>query len=284
MVLINFKKLFCRKAVIIPLAVLLSLTLIFTILYIGMVYNIKREIHWTPDYELIDILPLLEKTERTDEDYETLFSQTGLTKIGINDLLSVGDIDRILNIQSKYFERQTLINKRFAPFSRVQLNGGQNIFADVRDGDIIVTSSTFVSWFRCGHAAIVVDGENELLLNAVTIGENSEIVSISDLGSRSNFMILRPKISEELRKDAATFAEENLFELPYDLTVGVLSKKFKDEIKGTHCSHCVWASYKSVGIDIDSNKGHVVTPKDISNSNQLELVQTFGFNPEEFWK
>ncbi len=280
----NFKKLFCRKAVLIPLCVMLSIALVFGILYLGVVYNLNREVHWTPNYAKVDILPILEKSERTDEDYKILFEQTGLTKIGIDGLLEAGRKDRILEIQQNYFEEQTPINEKFAPFSRLQLIGGRTTLANLEDGDIVISSSTFVSWFRCGHAAIVVDGGKGLLLNAVTPGEESVIVGLSEFSSRANFMVLRPKLPLEERKAAAAFAKENLKGLPYDLTVGVLSKKFKEDINATHCAHSVFAAYKSVGLDIDSNGGPVVTPKDIANSEHLELVQTFGFNPEEYWK
>lgn len=280
----NFKRFICRKEVIIPLSVVLALALVFAILCLGEAYNAKSEIHWTPDYEKTDIQPLLEKSELTEDDYALLFEQTGLTKIGIDDLLSVGDTDRILTIQSNYFEEQIPINEKFAPFSQLQLIGGRTTLTNLEDGDIIVSSSTFVSWFRCGHAAIVVDGGKGLLLNAVTPGENSIIVGLSEFNSRANFMVLRPKLSKEERAAAAAYAKENLKDKPYDLAVGLLSKKYKEEIRGTHCAHSVFAAYKSIGIDLDSNGGAVVTPKDIANSEHLELVQTFGFNPEKYWK
>ncbi len=280
----NFKKLFCRKAVLIPLCMILSIALVFGILYLGVVHNLNFEVHWTPDYAKVDILPLLSKSELTDEDYKILFEQTGLTQIGISDLLLAGDTDQILKIQENYFEEQIPINEKFAPFSQLQLIGGRTTLTNLEDGDIIVSSSTFVSWFRCGHAAIVVDGGKGLLLNAVTPGEDSVIVGLSEFNSRANFMVFRPKLSKEERAAAAAYAKEKLKDKPYDLTVGVLSKKYKEYIKGTHCAHSVYAAYKSVGIDLDSNGGPVVTPKDIAKSEYLELVQTFGFNPSEYWK
>ena len=55
--------------------------------------------HWRPNYAKIDIAPLLDKSELTDSDYQTLYAQTGLTKLGIDDLLKADRKDRILKIQ-----------------------------------------------------------------------------------------------------------------------------------------------------------------------------------------
>ena len=45
----------------------------------------------------------------------------------------------------------------------------------------------------------------------------------------------------------------------------------------------MWYAFKHFGIDIDSNGGAVVLPKDIANSDELELVQNFGFDPDKLW-
>ncbi len=55
-----------------------------------------------------------------------------------------------------------------------------------------------------------------------------------------------------------------------------------DTIKSSHCSHIVWQAYMAAGCDIDSDKGFVVTPKDIAMSDELKIVQIFGINPKEY--
>lgn len=49
-------------------------------------FLIERDIHFTPEYEKIDLLPLLEKETLSDEDYKTLFYQTGLGARAIDEL------------------------------------------------------------------------------------------------------------------------------------------------------------------------------------------------------
>jgi len=44
----------------------------------------------------------------------------------------------------------------------------------------------------------------------------------------------------------------------------------------TNCAHIVWAAYKSVGIDLDSNGGPFVLPSNIARSEELECLQVFG--------
>ena len=72
---------------------------LFGAFHIGVAVQKQSFVHWRPDYEKTDILPLLEKETRSGEDYALLYRQTGLTKIGIDGLLEEENIKRILNIQ-----------------------------------------------------------------------------------------------------------------------------------------------------------------------------------------
>lgn len=49
------------------------------------------------------------------------------------------------------------------------------------------------------------------------------------------------------------------------------------------CSHVLWYAFKQFGINLDSNGGLLVMPRDIARSPHLELVQNFGFDPEKLW-
>ena len=273
-----------KKILIIILSIVLSVTVVLGVLQLGVLYNSNASKHWKPDYEMIDISPILEKLELTDEDYKVLYAQTGLTKIGIDDLLEQNNYALILDIQSSYFEDYSLLNNTFAPFSKMQTIDRRAVFANLQEGDIIVSASTFVSWFRCGHAALVVDGEEMKVLNAAMIGENSSTIHLSELNNRANFLVLRPKVSKQAREKVAAFSKEELVGLPYNLTVGIFSGKEEEKITGSHCAHIVWYAYKRHGVDLDSTGGTIVTPKDIANSVDLELVQTFGFDPKDLWK
>ena len=72
-------------AAVIVCALMIPVILRAGIELVGATYTV-----WTPDYDMIDILPIIQKEELTDEDYDTLFEQTGLTKLAIDDYLEKG--------------------------------------------------------------------------------------------------------------------------------------------------------------------------------------------------
>ena len=82
----------------------------------------------------------------------------------------------------------------FAPFTCTQTIDDRAAYTQLKNGDIIVSSSTFFSWFRCGHAAMMVDEATRTLVNAVDIGTDSALDPIEEFGQRANFMVLRPKL------------------------------------------------------------------------------------------
>lgn len=262
----------------------LSLAAALAVLQAGALHQTYAQVHWTPDYEKVDILPLLQKAERTQEDYAVLYAQTGLTRLGIEDLLEVHDIHRILEIQTHYFEEYTVETDLFAPFTSTQTIDGRGAYGRLRNGDLIISSSAFFSWFRCGHAAMMVDAPAQQIINAVSIGADSALEPLSEFESRANFMVLRPKLPTELRESVASYAKSWLVGLPYQLTAGLLTDKFELPVTGTQCAHLVWYAYQMFGVDLDSNGGRLVTPQDLAQSPLLELVQTFGFDPQRLWR
>ena len=56
-------------------------------LQLGVVWADASWEHWYPDYEKQDISAILQKDTLTDADYDLLYAQTGLTKLGIDGLL-----------------------------------------------------------------------------------------------------------------------------------------------------------------------------------------------------
>ena len=91
--------------------------------------------------------------------------------------------------------------------------------------------------------------------------------------------------SDEKLNEIVGFSQKYMADMPYILTIGLLSKKNPDfeNIKGTQCSHLVWYPFKHFGYDIDSDGSWLVTPKDIANSNLFEVVQIYGVDPGEIW-
>ena len=75
---------------------------------------------------------------------------------------------------------------------------------------------------------------------------------------------------------------EFVYDIPYGLFTGIPNKA-PENINKTQCSHLVWYPYFHFGYDLDSDGSWLVTPKDIANSDLLEIVQVYGVNPEEIW-
>ena len=274
-----------KRLLIVFLSVFFFIACVLAFLQAGVFYTEKRWAHFSPDYPKEDLMPLLEKSERTEEEYETLYRQTGLTKLGIDDLLEEGKEELILEIQDFLFKEHEIFANHFNPFTyQEELKDELAPFGAVREGDIIVTGTTRVSWLRYGHAALVVDGKKRLIVESVGPGAKSELNPVECLSIMANFLVLRPKVSTELKQEIATYAKENLVGLSYRFTIGLFSKKYpKGEIEKTQCAHLVWYAYKKFGIDLDFNGGWLVKPQDMAKSPQVELVQAFGFDLDELW-
>lgn len=253
------------------------------VLQLGAVYAERSWIHWRPDYAKVDLLPILDKTELTEENYQTIYRQTGLTRLGVDGLLEKSGKDRILAMQEYYFKDHELIINNFNPFTYSEKIDDRAPMAILEDGDVLVTASTRVSWWRYGHAAIVVDGANGIIAESIAPGSVSDTDSADTFANLANFMILRPKADAETKAAVTGYIRENLLGLPYQMTTGIFTKKYPDVLKTSQCAHLVWYAYKRFGIDLDSNGGAVVKPQDIANSEYVEVVQTFGFDPDTLW-
>lgn len=244
-----------------------------------------------PGYAREEIAAVLDKDELSEDDYALLYRQTGLTKIGIDRAREHGEYgkSRVLKIQKDVFDEHEVVHDLFAPYVCQDdiKDSVTNIYLE--PGDIIVTSSTHIAGFRIGHAGLVCDslngGANGRILQASQIGSTSDFGDFSDFSSRINFMILRPNpelIDAQTVADVCEFAKTELTGLSYFPAAGVLSKK--SNVKKTQCAHIVWYAYNKFGYDLDSNGGAVVTPKNLADSEYLEVVQVFGFDFGKLWK
>lgn len=263
----------------------------------------ERSAHAAPSYERTDIVSALKKTDRTDEDYELLYLQTGLSRKGIerlenNCLLQTEFVQSVLEFQDAFFTEYTHRHEIVSPVTTRDIlaveQDGKTEFvyapmALLETGDVIVSSVCHSFGWRHGHSALVVDAENSLVLESVTVGANSTVSKSGMLWFResANFMVLRLKDEYRAEVDPAEVAVQALNDLsniPYSLTLGIFHKKDQGtKPKYTHCSHLVWQAYKNFGIDIDSNGGALVSSRDIARSKYFEVVQVFGFDPVKLW-
>ncbi len=269
---------------IVVCAILVFVLAALGVLQVGAVYAEKHWEHWYPDYEKIDLSPILEKQTLDETDYDTIYRQTGLTKLAVDDMRDENGIEQILRIQEFLFQPHKVKIVHFNPFTYSEEIDGFAEFAYLREGDIIVTATTRVSWWRYGHAAMVVDGKNGLIIESLEPGSKSKINSVEDFSYLANFMILRPKVSESEKTQIVEYAKNEMLGIPYRLTTGIFFKKYDEKgLRYSQCAHFVWYAYKKFGIDLDSDGGAIVKPQDIALSQHVELVQAFGFDFDKLW-
>lgn len=249
----------------------------------GMIY-IHKKGAWQPDYDKKDIAGILNENNLNAQDYDIIFSQTGLSKTAVDALLSRNEADKILEIQKAYFSEYNVEHEIFAPFTCSDRMNISVPLGDLQDGDIIVSPSSHVSYLKSGHAAIVVNADEGRVLNATGYGYPSSVEDITELNCRPSFVVLRLKADKEVRSEIAKYALENLCNIKYSLFAGIFNKYKDGNVTATHCGHLVWYAFNHFGFNIDSNEGLIAWPSDIASSNLLETVQIYGVNPDNYWK
>lgn len=224
-------------------------------------------------------------TELTDEDYDEIFSQSGLGKPAVDKLLLEGEVDKIEEYRDYYLMDKEYYCYRkgvFACHERITDTEGETLrnpdFADLQNGDIIVTLSIHSLGWRHGHATIITDAEEGIGVQAVMVGEKSNNSRIWSWTKYPLVAVLRPKnVDESIRNAAGQFAEENLKGLYYSLSGGIFTGRNPDKTPiTTQCAHLVWYAYMTCGVDIASESGRIITPKDFLKSENLEIVQVYG--------
>lgn len=252
----------------------------------------ERDAHFTPDYEKVDLEAFLEKAELTDEEYAVIFGQTGLAKPGVDELYRLGRQNELLCLQERFFAPvEYHCSGRYVICRSERLDGEEEtagFLPTVHTGDILITFSGHVFGWRSGHAAIVVDGEKGLTLEAISPSCNSCLCELSHWREYPQFVLLRPKnLTERECGEIAAYAVENMNDIPYDLFRWAERGNGQDEeckVTGTQCAHLVWAVYYHFGYDLDSDGGYIVTPMDLCRSGLLEVVQAYGIDAKKLIK
>lgn len=274
-----------RRSVRVALfSVLLTLCVICLFLWIALMISDANITPYVPTAEKTDIETVLRKESLSDEDYSLLYRQTGLTKIGIDRALERGEpgIQRVLDIQRQYFTEHKVEHDNFAPLMCTDfLADGKhvrNIYLE--EGDILITSSTHFSAFRMGHAGIVTNAARSEVLQAAAYGQMSRIGLANEFTDRVSFMILRPKTDAATRSAVAKYAAEHLSGIPYNAFAGIFTNK--NTISSTQCAHLVWYAYHAAaGMELTDKT--IILPYDLANSDMVEVVQVFGFDPDTLW-
>ena len=225
------------------------------------------------------------KTELTDKDYAEILSLSGLGRPAVDKFLLEGRIDKIEEYKDYYLMDKDYHCYRkgvFACHERITDTNGDALynpeFADIQNGDIIITLSIHSLGWRHGHATIVTDAENGVGVQAVMVGEKSNNSQIWTWAKYPLVAVLRPKnVDESVRNQAGQYAEDNLKGLYYSLLGGIFTGRDANENPDTtQCAHLAWYAYMTCGVDIAPQGGRIITPKDFLESENLEIVQVYG--------
>lgn len=274
-----------RKFIVITLVVIISFNLLdFSLSEITDTKAYKDAVRNDAEWEAI-MDKIERKTELSDEDYETIFSQSGLGRPAVDKLVLDGGTGK-LNYYREYFvsDKDYYCYRKgvFACHEIITDSEGEQIrnpyFADLQNGDIILTLSIHSLGWRHGHATIITDAEKGIGVQAVMVGEKSTDSYTGAWVKYPLVAVLRPKNTDkETREAVALFAHENLKGLDYSLLGGITSGRNAQKVpKSTQCAHLVWYAYFACGIDIAPESGLIIVPKDLLHSENLEIVQIYG--------
>lgn len=249
---------------------------------------------FVPAYPSVDLTDVLSKPVLNEEDYQLLFSQTGLGKPAIDDLLALDDAGKaqILDTQTAF-----LNHPGEAPCAPLGITTREHRFLDengylrymvplapLKNGDVVVTLSTHTAGWSHGHAGLVVDAERGVTLESVVLGSLSSQMNVNHWRSYSTLAVLRPKADDEARQKVVQLALDKLDNIPYSLVSGAFGEKFQplDGAHSAHCGYLPWHAWMAAGLDLDSDGGRIAAPEDLLHSPNVEVVQVFGFDPSDF--
>ena len=235
----------------------------------------EEDARYLPEYPRVNIEEYLYKGSLSDEDYDLLFQQTGLAPPGVDALRGKGRQTQLLKLQEQFFAQVPIVcraNTILTREERIAARTDAALIPYVEEGDILITFNSHAFGWRNGHAAMVVDAENRVTLEAQVLGRDTAVVSLESWTYYPSFAVLRlKKATLQERQEIANWALNNMADIPYRLTAGLWQQN-----KGTQCAHLVWYSYHHFGYDLDSDGGLIVTPRDIYNSPILEVIQVYG--------
>lgn len=252
---------------------------------------------FAPDYEQVDLSPVLAQDTLSDADYRLLLCQTGLGRPAVDRLLAAGETGKatLLTIQEQFFAPAEVdcapMLGWYTREDRLKTADGEVVYApylaDLQPGDIILTLSTHSLGWRHGHAGLVVETDQGIqTLECVVLGSNSTIMGVGAWRRYSNYAVLRVKgLDADERKACADYALSHLLDIPYHLSAGFIGPKAPDPDSfyfGLHCSYLVWYAWNAMGYDLDSDGGRLATTYDLLHSDRLELVQIYGMDPREW--
>ena len=240
--------------------------------------------------EAVAMDSILEKEFLTRSDYRLVFLQTGLGRLGVDELRSAPGFKKsdILKFQKAYcgkWRTECIAISAVTKQDRIIWDRGMKTpMAPVQDGDVLLSFSSHTFGWRHGHAGLVVNADKGVCLEAAVPGRNSRFRKLEHWKNYSGFAILRLKgVSKNRRNAIACYAARKLWDVPYELTSGLFGKKAPaaDDTLRAQCAYLIWYAFAHFGYDVDSDGGNLVTVNDLAKSPLFEVVQVFGIDPDK---
>lgn len=244
-----------------------------------------RFAHTSPGYACVDLSGPVARAEAGRPDYALLFAQTGLGPPAVDALLRQGRGRELFDFQAQFFAPCNWSAQKGAAMVRLETTETPLRFAPLETGDILLTSSSRCGGWRNGHAALLVNAEEGLVLESYSLGWPSQLSSLSTWQDKACVAVLRLKNTPAAARAAiAAAARQNLLGLPYSLTVGLWGRDKSGFLpSATQCAHLVWCAFAAFGYDLDATPGWPVTPRDIALCSRLEVVQVYGLPQGRRW-
>lgn len=259
------------------------------LIYILLGFHARLNMFFVPEVDYVDLKPILQQQNFSEEDYTTLYHQTGLAAPMIDMLKEEADFEEtILRFQKGYLQSPRIVKTAMTPITNLDIaqdESGKQVpafeMAPYDNGYIFLTKSTYTYNWRHGHAGIVIDKVRGKVLESLEPFTVSMEQNASKWTLYPTFKMMRLKDANQDQLDEiARYAAENMKGIPYNI---LAMKTNKPVPSSTHCSHIIWHIFNQFGIDLDSSGGIFVSPGDIGRSPYLETLQIYGFDPDKDW-
>ena len=233
--------------------------------------------------DITGLCQLVEEGETLSQEQQALLmEQTGLGRPGLEAVLEDQNGDYLLECQQAWFAQHATVcvDNGLTSSEELLVDARQPAPYDLQAGDILVSLNSHTVGYRHGHAALVVEGDRGVTLEAATMGTDSMILSASHWRDYPSFVQLRLKSDrydvQAVGEEAADAALEHLKGVPYDLFCGFFLPSLPVQPpQSVQCASLVWYAYALVGVDLQLD-GLMASPTTLLNSPELEVVQAFG--------
>lgn len=270
------------KALKITLSIVGSLILVLCILQC-VCFISNAVVSYTYYYDKtskVELDSILKKDTLSDEDYDLIYHQTGITKFGVDRTLTkYHSKQTIKKVQSSFLQEVKVTSNFLGPYCYYQTIDQLTEMVNVEVGDIIVSNGTQFCGKTFGHCGLVTSTSGGVL-QSYGYGELSEIGTLKDFQERASFIILSPRVDSSIKAQVAEYAINYLQGIPYNVFIGLFGTK--DSISSTQCSHLVWYAYHHFGYDFDNNGGGICLPHDLICLDQMDVVQVYGFDLDSY--